>query len=567
MSLVSDTSKLLTFLNRWSRDIPKARSLTVSVMALGIISGLANTGLLALMNSALSRRDFSDPHLIYGFLGLCLLLPLSRFVSGVLLLRLAAGAIYHLRLKLTRSIVTVPLRRVEEHGAHRVLSVLTEDIGAVTQALVAFPTLCMQVFIVVSSLAYLGYLSWQILLAFLFFMGVGLLTYQMPTRIAMKHMQANRQFIDSLMKAFRAVTEGGKELRMHRPRRDAFFDRELAEAAGQVRRTSIASNAIFIGANSWGQILFFVLIGLVIFALPRVSGVGQPVLIGYSLVILYMMTPLESIMNTLPTLSRAAVAIHKVEQMGLLLGDAPDEGAAPLLPSPAWSCLEMLGVTHSYQREGEAGSFTLGPIDLSFEPGTLVFLTGGNGSGKTTLAKILTGLYAPEQGEIRIDGQVIDDQHREWYRQHFSIVFSDFFLFDKLLGIEAAGLDDRAREQLVRLKLDHKVTVRDGKLSTLDLSQGQRKRLALLTAYLEDRSIYLFDEWAADQDPFFKEIFYLQLLPHLKAQGKTVIVISHDDRYYSVADRLVKLEYGQVQMDRRSDAAPLVTGPQALSVS
>jgi putative ATP-binding cassette transporter len=115
--------------------------------------------------------------------------------------------------------------------------------------------------------------------------------------------------------------------------------------------------------------------------------------------------------------------------------------------------------------------------------------------------------------------------------------------------LEAPKLDDKAREYLVKLQLNHKLDVKEGVLSTTQLSQGQRKRLALLTAFLEDRSIYLFDEWAADQDPTFKQTFYDSLLPELKARGKTVIVISHDDRYYDVADRLIKLEDGKLEYD------------------
>jgi putative ATP-binding cassette transporter len=155
------------------------------------------------------------------------------------------------------------------------------------------------------------------------------------------------------------------------------------------------------------------------------------------------------------------------------------------------------------------------------------------------------GLYPLSDGELRLDGELITDQNREWYRQHFSVVFSDFYLFESLLGLVSPGLDAQAKDYLVQLQLDHKVEVHDGVLSTTALSQGQRKRLALLTAYLEDRPIYVFDEWAADQDPQFKELFYTQLLPELKARGKAVLVISHDDRYFHLADWALKLEYGQ----------------------
>jgi putative ATP-binding cassette transporter len=203
-------------------------------------------------------------------------------------------------------------------------------------------------------------------------------------------------------------------------------------------------------------------------------------------------------------------------------------------------------VSHTYHREQQDESFTLGPVDLEFRPGELVFITGGNGSGKTTLLKLITALYVPEVGEIRMDGEPISDKNVDAFRQQFSVVFSDFHLFESILGIDKPELDAKALHYLKQLHLENKVRYNDGNFSTTALSQGQRKRLALLTAYLEDRSIYIFDEWAADQDPHFKQIFYYELLPALKARGKTVLVITHDDRYFRIADRLIKLENGKL---------------------
>ena len=274
------------------------------------------------------------------------------------------------------------------------------------------------------------------------------------------------------------------------------------------------------------------------------------VLTGYTLTIMYMMGPLEFVLNFVPNLTRANVAMKKIDAITDSLDEQfVTEAAADAEVKPSWNSLELAGIQHTYRRENEEAEFSLGPLDLSLRPGELVFITGGNGSGKTTLAKLLVGLYIPQQGEIRLDGQPITDERRDNYRQLFSVVFSDFYLFENLLGLSDFNIDTKAQEYLAKLQLDRCVQIKDRTLSTLELSQGQRKRLALLTAYLEDRPIYVFDEWAADQDPQFKEIFYFELLGRLKAAGKTAIVISHDDRYYHVADRVIKLNYGLIEFD------------------
>jgi putative ATP-binding cassette transporter len=296
--------------------------------------------------------------------------------------------------------------------------------------------------------------------------------------------------------------------------------------------------------------MFFVLIGLIIFVLPNIHPVSLQTLTGYTLTLLYVMVPLEILVNRLPDIGRASIAVAKIEQLGLSESGVETYARNSQPETVAWEHLELAGVEHTYHLEKENRSFTLGPINLKFNMGELVFLTGGNGSGKTTLAKLLMGLYIPELGHVMVDGNHVTDESRDVYRQSFSAVFSDYFLFESLLGVEKAEGDTQARGYLEELQLNHKVEIKDGVFSTTDLSAGQRKRLALLTAYMEDRPVYIFDEWAADQDPQFKETFYYQLLPELKSRGKLVIVISHDDRYYHVADRIIKLDYGKVEYDR-----------------
>jgi putative ATP-binding cassette transporter len=300
-------------------------------------------------------------------------------------------------------------------------------------------------------------------------------------------------------------------------------------------------------ASSWGQSFVFVILGLMVLFSLRLTQADPHVVSGFVIVLIYITSPMQVILNLLPAINRANVALAKVEQLGLELsanveGSWEDPGA----PEADWNELELDGVTYIYQREADDTPFTLGPVDLTLRQGELVFITGGNGSGKTTFAKLLSGLYHPAGGVIRLNGRVINEDNVEYYRQHFSTVFSDFYLFEDFPGLGQRTLGSNVKDYLDRLQLSQKVQFGDGKLSTLKLSHGQRKRLALLTAYLEDRPIYLFDEWAADQDPHFKDIFYNQILRELKAAGKTALVITHDDRYYHLADRLIKLEYGQV---------------------
>jgi putative ATP-binding cassette transporter len=546
--------KLISFLLQYSR-----RTAVLAALA-GIIGGACNTALMAIINYSLSNSAEASRSLLWLFVGLGLLLPLTRFASEWLLLRLGQDAMLKLRMELGRQILASPLRRLEELGAPRLLATLTDDIPVIANALLIIPTLCIDIAVVIGSLVYLGWLSWPVLLAVLASIVVGVASYQLPIIKAVSYLRSAREQTDVLMKHFRALTDGAKEFKLHRGRREAFLDKVLEPTATSFRRYSVTGMTIYTAAASWGQTLGFIVIGLLVFALPNFYPLSPQVLMGYVFVLLFMLTPLQVIMNTMPNLSRASVAVKKVEKLGLSLASYAGEEKSDTTNtfSPFWERVELKGVRHTYRVEGEDESFTLGPIDLSFSPGELVFLVGGNGSGKTTLAKLIVGLYAPEAGELRLDGQTIDDRNRDHYRQLFSVIFSDFYLFESLLGIDAPNLEESAREYLAQLQLAHKVQIKDGGVTTLNLSQGQRKRLALLTAYLEDRPIYLFDEWAADQDPTFKQVFYYQLLPELKAKGKTVIVISHDDQYYHVSDRLIKLDYGKIEYDQPFVETPLL---------
>jgi len=535
--------KLVAFLLRSSLA-------TVSLAVIsGIIAGVSNTGLLIVINSVLSKSNVIVETLIWSFVLLCIAMLVSRAASWIFLVQLAHRVTFKLRLELSARILSAPLPQLEKLGAPRLLATLTDDVSVIAGALATTPMLVVHVVVIITCLGYLGWLSWPALLGVFAFLGIGVLCYQIPLRRALSYLGASRHELDNLLKHFRALIEGNKELKLNRSRREAFFHDQLEDAALSFRSKASAGDAIYAFTASFGHLLIFILIGLLIFALPALQPTETSTTIGYSLVILYLMPPLEVIMNALPTLGRANIALQKIEAMGFsLAAESVERSTTGNASVNSYQSLKLQGVTHSYQSEDGDG-FELGPVDLSFRPAELVFLVGGNGSGKTTLAKLLTGLYAPDKGTVHLNGEKITNETRDEYRQLFSAIFSDFYLFESLLGLSAGALDEEALQYLRRLQLDRKVQVIDGMLSTTELSHGQRKRLALLTAYLEDRPFYVFDEWAADQDPLFKEIFYLRLLPELKARGKTVVIISHDDRYFHVADRILKLNYGKVEQE------------------
>jgi putative ATP-binding cassette transporter len=540
-----------------------SRPLMFSTMAASLLSAACNTMLLAMVTTALTQPGNPSRAIIWGFVAVVAGRLLANFTAQLMLANFAQRSSANLRRDLVGKILNVPLRQLEEIGAPRLMVSLTEDVLSLTEAMLAIPTFAMNAAILLGGAIYLGWLSWSVLLLMGGFILVGAIAYRILIRSGFAHLFAARDQQDRLFGHFRALTEGIKELKLHRERRAVFFSENIHGCTERFKRHNLAAEFRFIIAHNWSHLLFFTLIGLILFLLPKVEQVSPQALTGYVVATLYLMGPLSGVLGSLSMFGRASAALRKVEQLGITLSARAGDHCPIARTSElaGFERLELKGVTHSYHREKEDDHFTLGPINLSFRPGELVFLVGGNGSGKSTLAKVITGLYPPEQGVISVDGRVVDERTRDDYRQYFSAVFADFYLFDNLLGTPGPELDTQAREYLELLHLDHKVKVADGRLSTTQLSSGQRKRLALLNAYLEDRPFYLFDEWASDQDPLFKELFYTQLLPDLKARKKTILVITHDDQYFHLADRIVKLDYGHVAAGGSKKMASTLSEP------
>jgi len=531
----------------------QSRQIVVAAVISGILAGASSAGLIAVINHVANtglQEQFAV--LLSSFVALLLVRLLAGVFSKIMLFRLAQNVICELRLALSRRILDAPLRRFEQLGVPRMMAALTDDIVTLSETFGSIPVLCIDLSVIVACMVYLGWLSPGLLLMTLSFVVFGVLSYRWLANTGLQRLTLARQTENTLFEHLRAMTEGFKELRLNDARQREFFQNYLQDSAHRYRDLNIGALKIFAFADGWGEMLFFIPVGLALFLLPGIVALPQPVLWGYVITIIYIIGPLSNIVSLLPNIGRAYVAAKNINVLEKALADEAERRAPQQLQTTqpsAWRELKLIDVCYSYQLPGQDKEFTIGPVDFHLQPGEIVFITGGNGSGKSTLAKLITGLYVPDSGTVLLDGVPIDSDNKPWYSEHFSAIFADYFVFERLLGIDGEKVAAKAEGYLRWLGLSHKVAIDADGFSTTHLSSGQRRRLAMITALLEDRPIYVFDEWAADQDGEYREMFYAELLPTLKQRGKAVVVISHDARYFSAADRIVKIEYGKLLTD------------------
>ncbi|MCA2919280.1 MAG: ATP-binding cassette domain-containing protein [Microcystis sp. M038S1] len=585
------------------------KHITIAIVA-GLLSGVGNALLISLIN-----REVHEGHAVNAlqyFSILAIFIIVTSIISQFMLIFLSQNAIYELRVKLSKNILSSPLEHLEILKENRLLVSFTDDVHTLTHAVASVPNICVDLATVVGCFVYFAWLSNALFVLTIASTVSAIWFVQTILNKAERLFFKSREEEDTLFKHFKALMGGIKELKLNQSKRQAFMERELQSSAVQLRQLNTKAMKRFAIANGFGQLSQFLSLGFILFILPLFLDIPLTMLAAYVLIGTFIALPMQNMLNRIPELVRGNIALRKIERMKLSLSSLSEADTLVLSISP--SCqLQFQAVTYLYHPElppfppegfpeghppfphnglsqGFANSlpalapgspssegklilfpshppysqkgnpppppradekgFLLGPISFSWQPGELIFIIGGNGSGKSTLAKLITGLYPPLSGAIYLNGKRITQDNVEWYRQHFSAIFSDFYLFDSFLGFDRPNLDQEVENYLMQLQLAHKVTVKNGVLSTTELSQGQRKRLALLTAYLEDRPIYVFDEWAADQEPRFRELFYKQILLQLKERGKIVIVISHDDRYFHLADHIIKLDYGAVESEQ-----------------
>ena len=512
----------------------------ISVIALSLLSAALGIGLIAFINLRLMTVVETSLAVLPEFLGLLLLLMVVTLGSQLALTTLGHHFVFRLRGEFIKRILDTQIEKVEKIGSASLLAGLTSDIRNITIAFVRLPELVQGIILTFGSAAYLAWLSGKMMMVTALWMALTIWGGFVLVARVYRHMATLRETEDKLYHDYQTVLEGRKELTLNRERAEYVFNQLYLPDAREYRHHIIRADTFHLSAVNWSNIMMLGAIGLVFWMANSLGWANTAVAATYSLTLLFLRTPLLSAVGALPTLLSAQVAFNKLNTFSL----APYRADFPQPePHPHWQTLELRDVCFHYPDN----SFAVGPINLTLQRGELVFLIGGNGSGKSTLAMLLTGLYQPASGQILLDGQPLAADKPEDYRKLFSAVFTDVWLFDRLLGPGGKAADSALVDQwMAYLKMTHKLQLDNGRIVDLKLSKGQKKRVALLLALAEERDIILLDEWAADQDPHFRREFYQQLLPLLQQMGKTVFAISHDDHYFQHADRLLEMRSGQL---------------------
>lgn len=516
------------------------------VSILSVVSGLGNALIIFIINAALSREDgFQGGLLLYFVAGIVIYVCGQRLVRSKVIF-MANDIVYTKRIELIDKVMNSNYAKFEAMEDGKIQSALvndTETISGFSNVLIAGITSFVTL---LCCFIYLGIINFYGLLVSI---GVILLaagSYFLAGKMAGRLWEQTRDMQNVFFKFIHDLINGYKELYISKDKRQE-FSRDVRESCEAYRNKRIQGDINFANVFVIGELLFTFVIGVVAFVFPLLfDEIQSSTLKSYVFVFLYMTGPVNGLLNAIPNIVKVRISWKRINQLSKEL-EAFREEAPPLLTEDIHSrCGQTEIVMHKVEfkySQADGREFAVGPVSFRCTSGEIIFIVGGNGSGKSTLAKLMTGLYQPLSGEIHVNGK---RTHPRELSEYYSTVFSDYYLFDKLYGIDTQAHSEQISLHLHELQLNGKVEMNHGAFSSLKLSSGQKKRLALLISYIEDRPICLFDEWAAEQDPEFKEYFYTILLPRLKLQGKCVIVITHDDRYFHIADRVLRMESGQL---------------------
>ena len=528
----------------------ETHALDRKLVVLTAVSGIANAMNLAVINAAVDALRGGGPswqHFLWFGLSIALFVYSLRYILYEST-RIAEDAICSVRLRLADKIRRSDLLTLESIGEADIHARISRDTAAIAQAARPLFAAAQGAVMIVFTMAYIALVSPVAMLLCLILIAGGAGKYFRDRGGYDKGLSDASKQEDELFDSLNGLLKGFKELRINKLKSDDVFE-EFESTSTRVREVRTRVMVLFSNNIIFVEMFFVLLLGAAAFVLPVIATSFSGSATKIVAAILFFFGPLTNVVTIIPMLAQVNVTVENLRRLEATLdaglARSAEHEASPLVDLSSFHAIRLDGVCFTYRDSDGNATFQIGPIDGEVRQGEILFLVGGNGSGKTTLLKLFTALYWPAQGAIHVDDVTIAPANIQSYRNLFSAIFSDFHLFDKLHGLRDAA-PERVNALLRLMEISDKTAFGNGRFTNTHLSTGQRKRLALVVSYLEDKAVYVFDEVAADQDPHFRRYFYEQLLPELKSAGKTVVVVSHDDRYFHLGDRVLQMDYGKL---------------------
>jgi putative ATP-binding cassette transporter len=534
----------MSFFQLVRREMQGSLGRLAFVSAMG---GLSTTCIIGAINGGAQAADKGEISLWAAGLFVIALLLFIQTQHYILITTTAEiGAIIHkLRVRLMDYVRRAELLPLETIGRAEIVSAITGDTAILTQAsnMLAFAVQgALLIFLVTTYVAYLSFMAFVLAVVIV---GIGAALFHAKTKQHAEAMREAAGWENQLYDRLSDVLDGFKEVRLNRARSDALFD-HVVEVSRTAANIKIRTQAETYRRMVLLQTSLFTLLGSVAFLVPMFSATPGSVTKAVTALV-FIVGACSGLVQSIPIISAANTAADRLvalENKLAQIATLPDEAAEP---AKKFTKIEMRDVEFHYPGKTADTIFRVGPFNFTLNAGDLVMLTGGNGSGKSTFMKILAGFYRPAAGQLLLDGTPVGDDNSERYRSLITAIFPDFHLFQRLYGIPDPGIDE-LNEMLTQFKLQEKTRLTHGEFRTVDLSSGQRRRLALIVAQLEKRPLLMLDEWAADQDPEFRRKFYFEFLPAMHRAGVTIVAISHDDRYIDEMDvpmRRLRMDEGR----------------------
>ena len=504
-----------------------------------VFSGLGVWTLSFINNELVSLKEF-DLILAIKFIAVLLLFFISAIAANISLTNFGHKFIYELRYQSVKQILDTPNSVINEIGKAKIIASLNNDIKTITFAFMSATGFIQSLVFIVCASIYLCVIAPKIFIFLSVWIGATLFINTLFMKKIHLYFKHSRVQDDALQKHYDDIVEGHRELSLNRARASVCFD-ELNFTGDKKRQNMVKADIYHALSDNFTNIMLLGSVGLCVFLCVAFDWASLQTALSISLTILFLRGSFMSMFGSIQAALSAKVSLEKI--MSLNLNKFKEGFKFDDSLNDEWRSIRLKDINFNYTH----GKFSLKDVNLEIKRGEITFIIGKNGSGKSTLINLLCGLIRPSSGEIYLDSTKIDERNLQSYQAKISAIFADFYLFSQTLSHNGFASQSEIDELLALLEIDKKVSVIDNKLSTTQLSTGQRKRLSLLIAILEHRSILILDEWAADQDPLFKRKFYKEILPFLQSKGISIIAVSHDDSYFDVATRIILVKDGFVR--------------------